>query len=217
MARLRKHGLWNTGSVSGMNTACTHFLIVPETFPEGNGLEWVLGKKDQRKFCSLQSGIKAGLRVASAPQSNRGCRSPDPLHQISRSVFILVTHFWTFRATDSEVLILDFLLNVILFDLETCFLNFKWFTSSFFERDGGCIPACTQSCPTLRDRMNCSPPGPSVHGIIPTRILEWVAIFFSRRASWPRDRTHVSCICRQILYHWATWEVLSWGWACINI
>ena len=105
MARLRKHGLWNTGSVSGMNTACTHFLIVPETFPEGNGLEWVLGKKDQRKFCSLQLEIKAGLRVDSAPQSNRGCRSPDPLHQISCSVFILDACSWAFRATEREVLV----------------------------------------------------------------------------------------------------------------
>ena len=57
----------------------------------------VLGKIDQREFCSLQSGIKAGRRVDSAPQSNRGCRPPDPLHQILCSVFILVTH--SFRAT----------------------------------------------------------------------------------------------------------------------
>ena len=49
----------------------------------------VFGKIDQRKFCSLQSEIKSGLRVDSAPQSNRGCRFPDPLHQILCSVFIL--------------------------------------------------------------------------------------------------------------------------------
>ena len=36
-----------------------------------------------------------------------------------------------------------------------------------------------QSCPTLSDPMNCSPPGSSVHGIFQTRILEWVAISFS--------------------------------------
>ena len=39
------------------------------------------------------------------------------------------------------------------------------------------------------------------------RTLEWVAISFSTGSSWFRDRTHVSCIGRQILYHWATWEV----------
>ena len=53
------------------------------------------------------------------------------------------------------------------------------------------------------DCMDCSPPGSSVHRILQARILEWVAISFSRGSSWPRDRTHVSCIGRQILYRWA--------------
>ena len=37
----------------------------------------------------------------------------------------------------------------------------------------------TQSCPTLRDPMDCSPPGSSAHGIFQARVLEWVAIAFS--------------------------------------
>ena len=37
-----------------------------------------------------------------------------------------------------------------------------------------------QSCPSLCDHVDCSPPGLSVHGILQTRILEWVAIPFSR-------------------------------------
>ena len=40
--------------------------------------------------------------------------------------------------------------------------------------------ASAQSCPTLCDPMNCSPPGSSVHGILQARILEWIAIPFSR-------------------------------------
>ena len=40
----------------------------------------------------------------------------------------------------------------------------------------------------------CSPPGSSVHGVLQARILEWVAIPFSRRSSPPRDQTQVSCI-----------------------
>ena len=40
----------------------------------------------------------------------------------------------------------------------------------------------------------CSPPGPSVHGILQARILEWVAISFSRGSSRPKDPTHVSYI-----------------------
>ena len=42
--------------------------------------------------------------------------------------------------------------------------------------------------------MDCSPPGSSVHGIFQARILEWVAISFSRESSWPKDQTHVSCV-----------------------
>ena len=47
----------------------------------------------------------------------------------------------------------------------------------------------TQSCPTLCNHVDCSPPGSSVHGILQARILEWVAISFSRGSSQPRDQT----------------------------
>ena len=46
-------------------------------------------------------------------------------------------------------------------------------------------------CLTLCDPMDCSPPGSSIHGIFQARILEWVAISFSRGSSQPRDRTQV--------------------------
>ena len=61
-----------------------------------------------------------------------------------------------------------------------------------------------QSCLTLRDPIDCSPPGSSVHGILWARILEWVAISFSGGSSQPRDQTQASYTGRQILYHWAT-------------
>ena len=63
-----------------------------------------------------------------------------------------------------------------------------------------CCSSVTKSCPTRCNPMNCNPPDSSVHGIFQARILQWVAIFFSRRASWPRNRTHISWIGRQILY-----------------
>ena len=62
----------------------------------------------------------------------------------------------------------------------------------------------TKSCPILCNPMNYSLPGYSVHRILQARILERVAISFSRGPSQPRDQTHVSCIGRWILYHWAT-------------
>ena len=51
------------------------------------------------------------------------------------------------------------------------------------------------------DPMDCSSPGSSVHGILQARILEWVAIPFSRRPSRLRDGTQVSCIMGRLFYH----------------
>ena len=45
-----------------------------------------------------------------------------------------------------------------------------------------CCCLVTQSCPTLCNSMDCSPPGSSVHGILQARILEWVATSFSRES-----------------------------------
>ena len=49
-------------------------------------------------------------------------------------------------------------------------------------------------CPTLCDPMDCSPPGSSIHGILQARVLEWIAISFSRGSSLPRDWTRVFLI-----------------------
>ena len=60
-----------------------------------------------------------------------------------------------------------------------------------------------QSCPTLCDPVDCSPPGSSVHVILQARILEWVAISISKESSQPRDQTHISCIScilKRVLY-----------------
>ena len=54
--------------------------------------------------------------------------------------------------------------------------------------------SCLVMSKSLRPPLDCSSPGSSVHGILQARILEWTAIFFSRRSSWPRDLTPVSCI-----------------------
>ena len=66
--------------------------------------------------------------------------------------------------------------------------------SSSLPRGGEAVKL-TQLCPTLCDPMDCSLPCSSVRRILQARILEWVAISFSRRSSQPRDRT------RQTLYH----------------
>ena len=66
-----------------------------------------------------------------------------------------------------------------------------------------------QSCPTLCDLMDSSPPGSSVHRISQARTLEWIATPSSWGSSRLRDQTRVfcvSCIGRQILYHRTTGE-----------
>ena len=63
-----------------------------------------------------------------------------------------------------------------------------------------------QSCLTFCDPMNCSLPGSSVHGIFQARILEWVAISFSRGSSQPRVQTWVSCIAGRFFTIWTTRE-----------
>ena len=56
-----------------------------------------------------------------------------------------------------------------------------------------CESEVAQSCSTLRDPMDCSLPGSSVHGILQARILGWVTIFYSRGSFRPRDRNCVTC------------------------
>ena len=56
------------------------------------------------------------------------------------------------------------------------------------------------------DPMDCGPPGSSAHGILQARILERVAISFSRGSSQPRDRTQVSCTAGRFFTIWATRE-----------
>ena len=87
----------------------------------------------------------------------------------------------------------------------------------------------TQSCSTPCDPMDCSLPGFSLCGTFQARILEWVAISFSRGSSQPRDWTWVSCLScmgRWILGN--TWEalcklygkiisVLVWHWGYVRI
>ena len=70
-----------------------------------------------------------------------------------------------------------------------------------------------QSCLTLCDPVDCSPPGSSVHGILQAIILEWVAMPSSRGSSCPRDQTHVSrvsCIAGRFFTYWATCAAQSY-------
>ena len=72
-----------------------------------------------------------------------------------------------------------------------------------------CVCVCvlvTQSCLTVCNPTDCSSPGSSVHGILQARILEWVAMPFSRGSSQPMDQTWVSCSAGGFFTIWATRE-----------
>ena len=69
--------------------------------------------------------------------------------------------------------------------------------------------ADTQTCLAVCVPMDCSPRGSSVHGIFQARILEWVAISFSRGYSPPRDQTWVLCIAGRFFTNWATREIVK--------
>ena len=88
---------------------------------------------------------------------------------------VILTQTWLLKFSGYEVL-----------------LDIKWKSKSGAKRKKESEVA--QSCPTLCDPVDCSLPGSSIHGILQERILEWVAISFSRGSSRPRDWTQVSCI-----------------------
>ena len=79
---------------------------------------------------------------------------------------------------------------------------------SVTSRECVCV-LVAHSCSTLCNCMD--PPGSSVHGILQPRILEWVAMLFSRGSSRPRDRTWVSHIVGRFFTVWATREAWQQG------
>ena len=87
---------------------------------------------------------------------------------------------------------------------ESCSLSSDYNTNWQYQSQS----EVAQLCPTLWDPMDCSLPGSTVRGIFQARILKWVAISFSRRSSWPKDWTWVSCIVGRHFTVWATREVV---------
>ena len=81
----------------------------------------------------------------------------------------------------------------------------QWILESFIECESHSV--VSDSC----NHMDCRLPGSSVRGIFQARVLEWVAISFSRGSSWPRDQTQVSCIAGRFFTIWANW-VVQYKW-----
>ena len=69
-----------------------------------------------------------------------------------------------------------------------------------------CVCSVAQPCPALWP-VDCCPSGSSIRGILQVRILQWVAISFSRGSSQPRDQTQISCIAGGFFTIWTAREV----------
>ena len=87
-----------------------------------------------------------------------------------------------------------------------CFLCF--FDPNSFREYGLLACLFVQLCPTLWHSMDYSPPGSSIHGIFQARILEWVAISFSKGSSPPQDGTRVPWIAGGFFTSWANRKAL---------
>ena len=101
-----------------------------------------------------------------------------------------------------------------------CLYHYRFLDSCFTYRLMICVYVCVvtcsviQSCYTLCDSMDCSPPSSSVHGIFHARILTQVAIS-SGKGIFPTQGLNLCLLHGQAdsgIYHWATWEaqVASW-------
>ena len=109
-----------------------------------------------------------------------------------------VVIYWTFQGLCSICSLLDYSSSTI--HKQNPIIN-----SSTFNAFSLVLVA--QTCPTLCNPMNCSPPSFSVCEIFQTRILEWITISFSRGYSWPRDWTPVSWIAGIFFTVWATGKI----------
>ena len=105
-------------------------------------------------------------------------RQPPP-HWPSHGLFSVCVHSWGL----SGCIISSLYKTIILIGLRPTSMALFYLSAELL-----------QSCLTLCKPMDCSPPGSSVHGILQARILEWVAMSFSRGSSQPRNQNFFSCI-----------------------
>ena len=82
---------------------------------------------------------------------------------------------------------------------------------SHFQPPWGPTSRIAQSCPTLCDPLDCSPLVSSVRRIFQARILEWLAISYSRRSYQPRDPTWISCVSCIAGRFFICWAIRAWG------
>ena len=133
-------------------------------------------------------------------------------------VIILIWYFWNKRRKDiiifafslAHLLAMNFLaISAAIFFLKKkmqLIYSVVLFSAEWLKESAMHVQSCSAPC----DPMDCSPPISAVHGISQSRLMEWVDISYCSRSSWPRDRTHVSCVsCICIHESTPSWTSLS--------
>ena len=135
---------------------------------------------------------------------------------MSQSGSKVVTHSSTYWTKAKWLLCLDdplgFYMQASHFVLLSSITWLRHSKSLFPGLSNVSLCSVTQSCLTLCKPLAGDLPDSLVHRILQARILEWVAMSYSRGSSQPRDRTHVSCvscIAGGFFTHWATREAQS--------
>ena len=114
---------------------------------------------------------------------------------------MLLSCFFDSSCFQREVCWLCFLIYLFVYNVPFLPAAFKIFSLSLKVK-----MLVIQSRPTLCDRVDYSPPGSSVHGILQARALEWVTISFSRGSFQPKDWRQVSGIAGKLFTYWVTRE-----------
>ena len=142
-----------------------------------NTLQWKSKKKNQNiTFGQIKILFLKISHLSGSPSLE--CQENDPL-----SIWVLVER--NLRELLAPCSLLAFALSVDFTQpFSRLLLHSDW---TFSAHTTVCfrlqLLLCAQSCPTLCDHVNCSPPGSSVHEIFQARTLEWVAISYSRGSS----------------------------------
>jgi len=151
------------------------------------------------RHAAVYEGGDSGAHVAAATQgrgwSQRGWAVWEARSALS--VFLLLLHIWV---VEEVGMLAPVPRKVGLMFTEQASLRGR---AHLVDKSQSAASLRVQSLSHVRlfeDPVDCSPPGSSVHGISQARVLEWVAISFSRGYLPPRGRTCVSCIGRRVLY-----------------
>ena len=160
---------------------------------------------------ATMSLISMSVSLFLFPRQIQYCHILDSMYRRYHMVFLFLTYFtqydnlqlhpccckWHYFIpfmAEQYFIVYTYHIFLIYSSVDDLYPYFGYSEQCCYEHTDEGESSVAQSCPTLCDPMDCKLSGSSVHGIFQARVLEWVAIAFSRGSSQPRDRTRVSLI-----------------------